>query len=59
MPDARCSPQHTWHVQERITEEYVYIAETDHILLRPLPNLATPTVPAAFNFGYMIAWGQV
>merc|ERR1712185_500748 len=43
---------------ERIVEEYVYIAETDHILLRPLPNLATDKVPAAFNFGYMVAWGQ-
>lgn len=43
---------------ERIVEEYIYIAETDHILLRPLPNLATETVPAAFNFGYMVAWGQ-
>ena len=42
----------------RIVEDYVYIAETDHILLRPLPNLATAEVPAAFNFGYMVAWGQ-
>ena len=43
---------------KRIVEDYVYIAETDHIMLRPLPNLATATVPAAFNFGYMVAWGQ-
>jgi len=43
---------------ERIVEEYVYIAETDHILLRPLPNLATASTPAAFNFGYMVPWGQ-
>lgn len=42
----------------RIVEDYVYIAETDHILLRPIPNLATPEMPAAFNFGYMVAWGQ-
>ena len=41
-----------------IKEEYVYIAETDHVMLRPLPNLATEAVPAAFNFGYMVAWGQ-
>ena len=41
-----------------IEEEYIYIAETDHVLLRPMPNLATPDVPAAFNFGYMVAWGQ-
>ena len=32
----------------RIVEDYVYIAETDHILLRPIPNLATPEMPAAF-----------
>lgn len=44
--------------EARVTEEYVYIAETDHVLLRPLPNLATPTTPAAFDFGYMVAWGQ-
>ena len=30
----------------RIVEDYVYIAETDHILLRPIPNLATPEMPA-------------
>ena len=28
----------------RVTEEYVYIAETDHLMLRPLPNLATRCV---------------
>ena len=44
--------------KERILEDYVYIAETDHVLLRPLPNLATADTPAAFNFGYMVAWGQ-
>ena len=44
--------------REIVVEDYVYIAETDHLMLRPLPNLATPTVPAAFNFGYMVAWGQ-
>ena len=36
----------------------VYIAETDHLMLRPMPNLATPTTPAGFNFGYMVAAGQ-
>ena len=41
-----------------MTEQYVYIAETDHLMLRPLPNLATRHVPAGFNFGYMVAWGQ-
>ena len=41
-----------------IVEDYIYIAETDHVLLRPMPNLATADTPAAFNFGYMVAWGQ-
>lgn len=39
----------------RITEEYLMIAETDHVLMRPLPNLATREQPAAYNFGYMHA----
>ena len=37
----------------RIAEAYVYIAETDHVLMRPLPNLATANTAAAFAFGYM------
>ena len=45
------------HIQV-VREDYVYIAETDHVMLRPMPNLATPTTPAAFEFGYMVAWGQ-
>jgi hypothetical protein len=44
--------------ERRVVEDYVYIAETDHILLRPLPNLASETMPVGFNFGYMVAWGQ-
>ena len=32
------------HFAARVTEEYVYIAETDHLMLRPLPNLATRCV---------------
>jgi len=37
----------------RIREAFVYIAETDHVLMKPLPNLATDTMAAAFSFGYM------
>ena len=37
----------------RRTSEYVLILETDHVIMRPIPNLATPTTPAAFVFGYM------
>ena len=40
---------------DRIKEEYVMIAETDHVLMKPLPNLATPTEAAAHSFGYMHA----
>lgn len=36
-----------------IVESYVLIAETDHVLLRPLPNLASEVEPAAYHFGYM------
>ena len=39
--------------RERITEEYVYIAETDHLLLADIPNRATPKVNVAFFFPYM------
>ncbi len=39
--------------QQRITEAYVYIAETDHLLLHDLPNRATPKLNVAFFFPYM------
>ena len=38
---------------ERVTEQYVYIAETDHLLLQDLPNRATPLLNVAFFFPYM------
>jgi hypothetical protein len=38
-----------------ITEEYVLIAETDHVFLSEPPNRATPSMPACFPFGYMNA----
>jgi hypothetical protein len=34
---------------------YVLILETDHVLMQPIPNEATPTTPAGFDFGYMHA----
>jgi len=37
----------------RITEDYVYIAETDHLLRGDIPNRATPRVNVAFFFPYM------
>ncbi|KOO22719.1 hypothetical protein Ctob_008304 [Chrysochromulina tobinii] len=43
----------TAYWREKVTEEYVYIAETDHILTQPLPNRAKPGSPMAYIFNYM------
>eukprot|EP00854_Cymbomonas_tetramitiformis_P028544 gene28544-35401_t len=37
-----------------IKEDYIFFVETDHVFLRDIPNLATPSTPAAFPFGYMV-----
>ncbi|KAH7436271.1 hypothetical protein KP509_05G011400 [Ceratopteris richardii] len=34
-------------------EEYIMMAEPDHIFVKPLPNLATDELPAAFQFSYI------
>jgi hypothetical protein len=39
--------------KHRIVEDYVYIAETDHLLLGDIPNRATPKLNVAFFFPYM------
>ena len=39
--------------RQKIREDYVYIAETDHLLLRDIPNRATPELNVAFFFPYM------
>ncbi|KAG8467605.1 hypothetical protein KFE25_006657 [Diacronema lutheri] len=39
--------------RERIPEEYVLIAETDHIFMQPIPNTAAPGAPSAYVFNYM------
>jgi len=36
-----------------IKEEYVYVAETDHIMTQPLPNRALLGSPMAYVFNYM------
>jgi len=41
------------HPRRAIPEEYVYIAETDHLLMHALPNLASRGSPMAHVFGYM------
>jgi len=42
-------------LRARVTEEWVMIAETDHVLTKPMPNLASDTEAAAHSFGYMHA----
>ena len=37
----------------KIDEEYLFIMETDHLLLKPLANTATPKRPIGFGFYYM------
>lgn len=39
--------------RESIPEEYVLIAETDHIIMNPIPNTAAPGAPSAYIFNYM------
>ncbi|XP_010544263.1 PREDICTED: uncharacterized protein LOC104816926 [Tarenaya hassleriana] len=42
-----------WLEKASIEEEYVLMAEPDHIFLRPLPNLARGDHPAGFPFFYI------
>lgn len=42
-------------LMSHITSDYVLVLETDHVLMQPIPNLATETMPAAYDFGYMHA----
>ena len=36
-----------------IEEDYVYIAETDHVMMHPIPNKAARGSPMAYVFNYM------
>ena len=36
-----------------LEEDYIFMTETDHIFMRPIPNLATVTTPVAYAFSYM------
>ena len=38
---------------EHIEEDYIFIVETDHLLLKPLENTAGPHEPIGFGFYYM------
>uniref|UniRef100_A0A7N0UCP8 Hydroxyproline O-arabinosyltransferase-like domain-containing protein n=1 Tax=Kalanchoe fedtschenkoi TaxID=63787 RepID=A0A7N0UCP8_KALFE len=42
-----------WLEKAKIKEEYVLMAEPDHIFVTPLPNLAYEGYPAAFPFFYI------
>ncbi|CAM6101988.1 unnamed protein product [Calypogeia fissa] len=42
-----------WLETATIEEEYVLMAEPDHIFVRPMPNLAVGDMPAGFHFHYI------
>ncbi|GFP89920.1 hypothetical protein PHJA_001135800 [Phtheirospermum japonicum] len=42
-----------WLKKATIEEEYVLMAEPDHIFLKPLPNLVYEGYPSAFSFFYI------
>ncbi|KAL8527793.1 hypothetical protein ACS0TY_005577 [Phlomoides rotata] len=42
-----------WLEKSTIEEEYILMAEPDHIFLKPLPNLVYGEYPAAFPFFYI------
>eukprot|EP00887_Chlorella_sp_A99_P004186 scaffold23.g4186.t1 len=43
------------HHRHAIPEQYVFLAEPDHLLRAPPPLLATPDWPASFPFFYMVS----
>ena len=46
-------PERSDDFASRVTEDYVYIAETDHLMRYAIPNRATPNLNVAFFFPYM------
>ena len=42
-------------MRSQLVAPYVLLLETDHVFMKPLPNLATPERPVAWDFGYMHA----
>ena len=42
------------HFRDRIPEEYILVIETDHMMMKPLENSATPELPIGFGFYYML-----
>ncbi len=41
------------NLHESLEEEFIFIAETDHLFMQPIPNLATVATPVAYPFAYM------
>ncbi|XP_010938558.1 hydroxyproline O-arabinosyltransferase RDN2 [Elaeis guineensis] len=42
-----------WLEKAKIEEEYILMAEPDHVFVKPLPNLSRGNYPAAFPFFYI------
>ncbi|CAK9218283.1 unnamed protein product [Sphagnum jensenii] len=42
-----------WLRKANIEEDYIMMAEPDHVFIKPLPNLASELMPAAFPFFYI------
>lgn len=42
-----------WLEKAKIEEDYILMAEPDHIFVKPLPNLSRGDYPAAFSFFYI------
>ncbi|KAH8976071.1 hypothetical protein BDL97_01G194900 [Sphagnum fallax] len=42
-----------WLLKANIEEDYILMAEPDHLFIRPMPNLASETMPIAFPFFYI------
>ncbi|CAM6044368.1 unnamed protein product [Sphagnum compactum] len=42
-----------WLLKANIEEDYILMAEPDHLFIRPMPNLASETMPVAFPFFYI------
>ncbi|KAJ7553542.1 hypothetical protein O6H91_06G102700 [Diphasiastrum complanatum] len=42
-----------WLQKTDVEEDYIFMAEPDHLIMKPIPNLATQENPAAFPFFYI------
>eukprot|EP00475_Leptophrys_vorax_P003679 TRINITY_DN12157_c0_g1_i1.p1 TRINITY_DN12157_c0_g1~~TRINITY_DN12157_c0_g1_i1.p1 ORF type:complete len:305 (-),score=3.31 TRINITY_DN12157_c0_g1_i1:134-1018(-) len=42
-----------WVRKATIKEDYIWMSEPDHLILRPIPNLSVGAMPSAFPFHYI------